>query len=341
MQHHSNRNHTVGRSRLRIAALLGASTLVVGMSAPAYAAKPTESNGQQDKQTSSQSHGKAADHKTSGTSGTSGDVKSPQPKSKADRNGTGANHSGPYDSTRDGSPSGNGNGKGKATGKPCAGCVGKADNKNPKGQYPNGSDHNAGYECDRNHGIGRSNPAHTGCTSTTPPACEDYANTPEDECGEETTPPTCEDNTNTPKDECDEVTTPPTGGGSGEGPCEDDMTGNPGNGSDECDEETTPPTGGEECPVGMPSSSTGCTSVSPPTFTGGNTENASSSTEVSAASVAPKAQAEGAAAPAKASNGFLPQTGAAALLLWAALAGMLLVVAGAASLVLNRIRARA
>jgi hypothetical protein len=58
----------------------------------------------------------------------------------------------------------NGNGKGKARGKPCAGCVGKADNKNPHGQYPNGSDHNAGYECDRNHGIGRSNPAHTGCS---------------------------------------------------------------------------------------------------------------------------------------------------------------------------------
>ena len=34
---------------------------------------------------------------------------------------------------------------------------------------PNGSDHNAGYECDRNHGIGRSNPAHTGCTSSVPP----------------------------------------------------------------------------------------------------------------------------------------------------------------------------
>src|SRR4029077_1202665 len=75
---------------------------------------------------------------------------------------------GPYCSTRDGSPSLNGNGGGKATGKPCAGCVGKADNKNPKGQMPNGSDHNAGYECDRNHGIGRSNPAHTGCVATPP-----------------------------------------------------------------------------------------------------------------------------------------------------------------------------
>ena len=70
---------------------------------------------------------------------------------------------GPYDSTCDGSPSGNGNGGGNAVGKPCAGCVGSADDKNPKGQMPNGSDHNAGYECDRNHGIGRANPAHTGC----------------------------------------------------------------------------------------------------------------------------------------------------------------------------------
>ena len=88
--------------------------------------------------------------------------------------GHGANHSGPYDNTCDGSPSGNGNGNGQATGKPCAGCVGNADDKNPKGQYPNGSDHNAGYECDRNHGIGRTNPAHTGCrqpeTGVTPPA---------------------------------------------------------------------------------------------------------------------------------------------------------------------------
>jgi hypothetical protein len=85
--------------------------------------------------------------------------------------GHGANQSGPYDNTCTGAPSGNGNGNGQATGKPCAGCVGNADDKNPKGQMPNGSDHNAGYECDRNHGIGRTNPAHTGCTTTTPPPC--------------------------------------------------------------------------------------------------------------------------------------------------------------------------
>lgn len=102
---------------------------------------------------------------------TSADTNAPQPPSNADFSGNGANVHGPYDSTRDGSPSLNGNGGGQAVGKPCAGCVGKADNKNPKGQLPGGSDHNKGYECDANHGIGRSNPAHTGCTShvVTPP----------------------------------------------------------------------------------------------------------------------------------------------------------------------------
>src|SRR3954470_12010045 len=107
----------------------------------------------------------AADHST-GTAGTNGSVTDPQPLSNADQNTGGANGQcpgGPYCSTRDGSPSGNGNGGGNATGKPCAGCVGNADNKNPQGQMPNGSDHNNGYECDGNNGIGKTNPAHTGC----------------------------------------------------------------------------------------------------------------------------------------------------------------------------------
>ena len=90
---------------------------------------------------------------------------SPQPASNADYTGHGANTHGSYDSTRDGSASENGKGDGEANGKPCAGCVGKADNKNPQGQYPDGTDHNAGYECDRNQGIGQTNPAHTGCTA--------------------------------------------------------------------------------------------------------------------------------------------------------------------------------
>jgi hypothetical protein len=95
----------------------------------------------------------------------------PQPLSTADQQDTGANDtsgSNQYLSTRDGSPSQNGSGNGAATGRPCAGCVGKADNKNPPGQYPNGSDANNGYECDANSGIGESNPAHTACTPTVP-----------------------------------------------------------------------------------------------------------------------------------------------------------------------------
>ena len=104
---------------------------------------------------------------TAGGSGTSGDTSQSQPLSRADQHGTGANTGDPCDhaycSTRDGSASENGNGDGAATGQPCAGCVGKADNKNPHGQSPDGNDRNAGYECDRNSGIARGNPAHTGC----------------------------------------------------------------------------------------------------------------------------------------------------------------------------------
>ena len=116
-------------------------------------------------------NGQAETHQTSGTGGTSGTATLPQPISNADSNGVGANVSGPYDSTRDGSPSLNGNGDGNAIGQPCAGCVGGADNKNPPGQLPGPSDLNAGYECDRNNGIGNTNPAHTGCVDNvvTPP----------------------------------------------------------------------------------------------------------------------------------------------------------------------------
>ena len=82
--------------------------------------------------------------------------------------------------------SGNGGGNGEAGGKPCAGCVGNADDKNPQGQYPSGpGDHNNGYECDQkgrtenegNNGIGFGNPAHSGCQGDVesggeqPPVC--------------------------------------------------------------------------------------------------------------------------------------------------------------------------
>jgi hypothetical protein len=82
-------------------------------------------------------------------------------------NGGGANQSpGPYDPSGCGLPSGNGVSTNNNSSKPCAGCVGNADAKNPPGQYPNGSDPNAGYECDRNQGVGQSNPAHTGCVGS-------------------------------------------------------------------------------------------------------------------------------------------------------------------------------
>lgn len=102
----------------------------------------------------------------------------PQPLTKNEvPGGPGANNqtNNPYASNGVGLPSGNGNQvNGGHTGEPCAGCVGKADNKNPPGQAPGPSDNNAGYECDRNHGIARTNPAHTGCKTaptspTTPP----------------------------------------------------------------------------------------------------------------------------------------------------------------------------
>lgn len=125
--------------------------------AMAWAEQPEDRPGNTGQGQSGQVHGKPAPANTT----------VPQPPSNADFSGHGANTHGPYDSTRDGSPSGNGNGGGEAVGKPCAGCVGKADNKNPKGQLPGPQDGNKGYECDANHGIGRGNPAHTGCKSTT------------------------------------------------------------------------------------------------------------------------------------------------------------------------------
>jgi len=51
-----------------------------------------------------------------------------------------------------------------ATGRPDAGSVGNADDKNPPGQSHNPEDNNSGYECDANSGVGVGNPAHTGCT---------------------------------------------------------------------------------------------------------------------------------------------------------------------------------
>jgi hypothetical protein len=58
-------------------------------------------------------------------------------------------------------------GQNGSAGRPADGSVGKADDKAPPGQSVDGvldgSDLNAGYECDTNHGVGQGNPAHTGC----------------------------------------------------------------------------------------------------------------------------------------------------------------------------------
>lgn len=112
-----------------------------------------------------EAHGQQAGNASAHAGDSDPALDQPQPASNADFSGNGANEHGPYDSTRDGSPSDNGNGEGAATGEPCAGCVGHADNKNPAGQLPGPSDANNGYECDGNSGIARGNPAHTGCTT--------------------------------------------------------------------------------------------------------------------------------------------------------------------------------
>lgn len=133
-------------SRLARAALAAFATAAVVVAVPAVSSAGT----------AAETRGKPSAAPTS----------SPQPYSRADHNDGGANNDtdcGAYCSTRDGSASENGKGGGAAHGKPCAGCAGKADNKYPPGQQRDGADHNAGYECDRNSGVGKTNPAHTGC----------------------------------------------------------------------------------------------------------------------------------------------------------------------------------
>ena len=357
-------DNTRRKGLFTFSSLVAATTLVaLGLTAPAYADKPDAPPGQAKKaQSSTQSHGhdsgsastggstkpdqgrgQASSHQTSGTAGTSRDVHSPQPRSNADDNGGGANHTGPYDSTRDGSPSGNGNGKGKATGKPCAGCVGKADNKNPKGQYPNGSDHNAGYECDRNHGIGRTNPAHTGCrTQTTPPEeCTDNPVTTMDEC-HPSSPGECVDNPATPADECG--TTPP-------GECVDI----PGTPMDECGQSGPPScvdipgTPMDECHPSSPgvcvdnpaTPADECGQVSPPgtpetpggNTPGGNTPGGNTPDTTTDRTPGTPPGTNAGPAPAvstttPAPQSALPNTGAPSGALLAGVAGLLLVLAG-------------
>jgi hypothetical protein len=112
------------------------------------------------------------------TDGATAKNECPTAPSNADYSGNGANVHGAYDNTCEPEHEpGNGNDDANATGQPCAGCVGAADNKNPPGQYPDGTDSNAGYECDRNQGVGQENPAHTGC-ATAPETSGEIRTTP-------------------------------------------------------------------------------------------------------------------------------------------------------------------
>jgi hypothetical protein len=101
-----------------------------------------------------------------GAGSTACESTTPQPLSHADMTDHGANTtagSNPYAAT----------GFGQVQGGHLAGTEGKADNKFPLGQAPNGTDLNRGFECDQNPGIGNGNPAHTTCrfssSSVTPP----------------------------------------------------------------------------------------------------------------------------------------------------------------------------
>jgi len=51
--------------------------------------------------------------------------------------------------------------------RPSDGSVGNADGKNPPGQSHKPEDKNNGYECDGNNGVGKGNPAHSACATTT------------------------------------------------------------------------------------------------------------------------------------------------------------------------------
>ena len=121
----------------------------------------------------------------------------PSPSRPSDKGPTtceeyGNNSGGPYDHDNcDGGAGDHGNG---GNGK-CAGCTGKADDKYPGGQAKN--DHNNGYECDNNGGVGKGNPAHSQCRPPTTPPTSPPPTSPPPTCPPgnpqcpTTPPPTC------------------------------------------------------------------------------------------------------------------------------------------------------
>src|SRR5205807_3634725 len=119
----------MGRNRSQlVGALVAAATALVFVAGPAWGDKPDDPG-----------HGRAHDDEAAAvTTSTTVEVDHPDAGQPNDENG----------------------------GKPCDGCVGNANDKTPGGQSD--GDKNAGFECDRNHGVGQGNPAHShDCSAAT------------------------------------------------------------------------------------------------------------------------------------------------------------------------------
>lgn len=145
------------------AALVAIAALSIGTTSAAYAEKSAATQAKSD--SSARADGSAKSDQTASQGSTNHSCDG----SHHSDTGHGANTDGPtnpYHNTCDEDvASANGKGGGAAKGRPAAGTVGNADDKNPRGQAPGPQDRNNGYECDGNQGIAKGNPAHTGCTS--------------------------------------------------------------------------------------------------------------------------------------------------------------------------------
>lgn len=159
-------------SKLLVAVI--AVVLVGAMAAPALAVSENASANAANRSTTGNASSKSTDSGNSSANSSSDQVCDGDSGGHSDT-GHGANQNGPYAVDGEGPydntcgeaedpASQNGNGGGGANGRPEAGAVGQADDKNPPGQNPNADDDgNNGYECDGNNGIAKTNPAHTGC----------------------------------------------------------------------------------------------------------------------------------------------------------------------------------
>jgi LPXTG-motif cell wall-anchored protein len=235
--------------------------------------------------------------------------------------------------------------------------VGKADNKNPKGQQPGPQDNNNGYECDGNHGIAKGNPAHTGCQpgeDTPSDTCPD-GSMPDDHGKCEAPEPTCPDGSMPNDDGTCDAPTPVCPDGSmpsDEGTCPNGETpvcpdGSMPNDDGTCDTPTP------VCPDGsMPNDDGACLPTEPPICPDGSMPNDDGTcdtpvpgtnrpptvagVEQFAQPPAAVEQFAGPSAPMVGPSGILPSTGAGVLMNALAATGLGLLLVGAATLLLRR-----